>query len=61
MDILANERKKLNITAIMVHHDLRLISDYADSVGVLKEGRLIAELDPDLIDDRLIVELFRSS
>ena len=38
MDVLAEAQATMNLTAIMVHHDLQLALEYADRVAVIKEG-----------------------
>jgi len=44
MDLVADAQKRLNLTAIMVHHDMRLALEYADRVAVIKEGQKILEI-----------------
>jgi len=44
MDILAEAQATMNLTAIMVHHDLQLALEYADRVAVIKEGEKILEI-----------------
>jgi len=44
MDVLAEAQTTMNLTAIMVHHDLQLALEYADRVAVIKEGEKILEI-----------------
>ena len=40
MDLIADAQKKMNLTAIMVHHDMQLALEYANRVAVIKDGHL---------------------
>jgi len=44
MDVLAEAQATMNLTAIMVHHDLQLALEYADRVAVIKEGEKVLEI-----------------
>jgi phosphonate transport system ATP-binding protein len=44
MDLIADAQKRMNLTAIMVHHDMQLALEYADRVAVIKEGQKILEI-----------------
>jgi len=44
MDLIADAQKRMNLTAIMVHHDMRLALEYANRVAVIKEGKKILEI-----------------
>lgn len=44
MDLVADAQKRLNLTAIMVHHDMKLALEYANRVAVIKEGQKILEI-----------------
>jgi len=44
MDLIADAQKEMNLTAIMVHHDMQLALEYADRVAVIKEGEKILEI-----------------
>ena len=44
MDIIRNAQKKLNLTAVMIHHDMNLALEYANRVAVIKEGEKILEI-----------------
>ena len=44
MDLVADAQKRMNLTAIMVHHDMKLALEYANRVAVIKEGQKILEL-----------------
>ena len=44
MDLVADAQKRLNLTAIMVHHDMKLALEYANRVAVIKEEKKILEI-----------------
>jgi phosphonate transport system ATP-binding protein len=44
MDIISDAQKRMNLTAIMVHHDMQLALEYANRVAVIKEGNKILEI-----------------
>ncbi len=44
MNLIANAQKTMNLTAIMVHHDMQLALEYADRVAVIKDGEKILEI-----------------
>ena len=44
MDLIADAQNRMNLTAIMVHHDMKLALEYANRVAVIKEGRKILEI-----------------
>jgi phosphonate transport system ATP-binding protein len=44
MDLVADAQKRMNLTAIMVHHDMQLALEYADRVAVIKEGQKVLEI-----------------
>jgi phosphonate transport system ATP-binding protein len=44
MDLVLDAQKKMNLTAIMVHHDMQLALEYANRVAVIKEGQKILEI-----------------
>jgi len=44
MDLVADAQRRLNLTAVMVHHDMQLALKYADRVAVIKEGQKILEI-----------------
>jgi len=44
MDLIADAQKQMNLTAIMVHHDMQLALEYANRVAVIKEGKKILEI-----------------
>ena len=44
MNLIADAQKKMNLTAIMVHHDMQLALEYANRVAVIKEGKKILEI-----------------
>ena len=44
MDLIADAQRRINLTAIMVHHDMQLALEYANRVAVIKEGEKILEI-----------------
>lgn len=44
MDLILDAQKKMNLTSIMVHHDMQLALEYANRVAVIKEGQKILEI-----------------
>ncbi len=44
MDIIRDAQKRMNLTAIMVHHDMQLALEYANRVAVIKDGHKILEI-----------------
>jgi ABC-type glutathione transport system ATPase component len=44
MDIIRDAQNKLNLTAVMIHHDMNLALEYANRVAVIKEGEKILEI-----------------
>ena len=44
MNLIADAQKTMNLTAIMVHHNMQLALEYANRVAVIKEGHKILEI-----------------
>ena len=44
MGLILDGQKKMNLTAIMVHHDIKLALEYANRVAIIKEGQKILEI-----------------
>jgi len=44
MNLIADAQRRINLTAVMVHHDMQLALEYADRVAVIKEGEKILEI-----------------
>ena len=44
MDLVSDAQRRFNLTAVMVHHDMRMALEYADRVAVIKEGQKILEI-----------------
>ena len=44
MDLIADAQRRINLTAVMVHHDMQLALEYASRVAVIKEGEKILEI-----------------
>jgi len=52
MDLVVDTQHKFNLTAIMVHHDIKLGLEYANRVAVIKEGKKILEIGVE--DDKIV-------
>ena len=44
MHLITDAQKQMNLTAIMVHHDMQLALEYANRVAVIKEGKKVLEI-----------------
>jgi len=44
MNLITDAQKRMNLTAIMVHHDMQLALEYANRVAVIKDGEKILEI-----------------
>lgn len=44
MDLIADAQRRANLTAIMVHHDMKLALEYANRVAVIQDGQKILEI-----------------
>jgi len=44
MDLVSDTQRRLNLTAVMVHHDMQMALEYANKVAVIKEGQKILEI-----------------
>jgi len=44
MNLIVDAQKRMNLTAIMVHHDMQLALEYANRVAVIKDGEKILEI-----------------
>ncbi|MBA4718493.1 MAG: ATP-binding cassette domain-containing protein [Nitrosopumilus sp.] len=44
MNLIADAQKRMNLTAIMVHHDMQLALEYANRVAVITKGQKILEI-----------------
>ena len=44
MDLISDAQRRINLTAVMVHHDMDLALEYANRVAVIKEGEKILEI-----------------
>jgi len=44
MDLIAEAQKRMNLTAIMVHHDMQLALEYANRVAIIKVGKKVLEI-----------------
>ena len=44
MDLVSDAQRRFNLTAVMVHHDMRMALEYADRVAIIKEGQKILEI-----------------
>ncbi len=44
LDLISEAQHRLSLTAVIVHHDMRLALEYANRVAVIKEGLKILEI-----------------
>lgn len=44
MDLVADAQKSIGLTAVMVHHDMRLALEYANRVAVIQNGDKVLEI-----------------
>jgi len=44
MKLIVDAQKRMNLTAIMVHHDMQLALEFANRVAVIKDGEKILEI-----------------
>ena len=44
MNVIKDAQKKLNLTSIMIHHDMNLALEYANRVAVIKDGEKVLEI-----------------
>lgn len=47
MNLVTGMKKDAGLTAIMIHHDMRLALEFADRVAVIQKGRKVMELGVD--------------
>lgn len=47
MNLIIETQHKLNLTSVMIHHDIKLALDYADMISVLQKGQKILEIGVD--------------
>ncbi|MBF0387065.1 MAG: ABC transporter ATP-binding protein [Candidatus Omnitrophica bacterium] len=61
MDLLKRLVHELNLTVLMVLHDLNLASEYCDRLCLIKEGQVFKTGTPlEVIDPRVIGEVYRT-
>ncbi len=61
MDLLKKLNKKLNLTVIMVLHDLNLASEYCDRLSLINEGRICKLGTPkEVLDFKIIEEVYKT-
>lgn len=44
MELVAGAQRRYNLTAIMVHHDIKLALEYASRVAVVEDGKKVLEI-----------------
>ena len=44
MDLIRDAQEKLNLTSVMVHHDIQLALEYANRVAVMRDGEKVLEI-----------------
>ena len=61
MDLLRKLVRELNLTVVMVLHDLNLASEYCDRMALMRAGEIFAAGTPaEVIDYRVIEEVYRT-
>lgn len=61
MDLLKSLNKKLNLTVVMVLHDLNLASEYCDRLALINEGRIYKCGTPrEVLDYKIIEEVYKT-
>ena len=55
-DKLAELRKALNLTVLLVEQDLHFIQSLAERVLIIQKGRIKAEISPDQLSDQAIID-----
>lgn len=58
MEMIVKAKRRLDMTTLVVSHDIHLSKYYGDRVGIMKNGRILAELEASTIDEKTIVNLF---
>lgn len=53
---LLKELKKSGVTSIMISHKLKEVISIADSVTVLRDGRVVARMEKDELDEQVIIK-----
>ncbi|MEQ8652710.1 MAG: ATP-binding cassette domain-containing protein [Kiloniellales bacterium] len=53
---LAELKADLNLTVLLVEQDLSFIQSLANRVLIIQKGRIIAEINPDQLSDRAIID-----
>tara|TARA_Y100000780_G_C13690089_1_gene419182 strand:+ start:2803 stop:3597 length:795 start_codon:yes stop_codon:yes gene_type:complete len=60
MDLIIEAKHRINLTAVMIHHDVQLALDYADKIAMIKHGNKIAEFNPNEMRYEEVVGMFNS-
>jgi len=60
MDLVIDAKHRINLTSIMVHHDVQLALEYADKVAMIKHGDKVAEFKPDEMKREEVLRMFNS-
>ena len=47
MDLVAGAQKETGLTAVMIHHDIKMALEFADRVALIQNGRKVMELGVD--------------
>jgi len=60
MDLVIDAKHRINLTSIMVQHDVQLALEYADKVAMIKHGDKVAEFKPDEMKREEVLRMFNS-
>lgn len=60
MALMMDTKKKLGLTAVMIHHDIRLTLEYADKIMMVRDGQKICEYDVNETNESKLLEILEN-
>jgi phosphonate transport system ATP-binding protein len=60
MALMMDTKKKLGLTAVMIHHDIRLTLEYADKIMMMRDGQKICEYDVNETNESKLLEILKN-